>query len=62
MKAPSPTGKALSRRFDELSATLFTTFSRRLLGITRTDRRVFREENPRSMQRKVRSAAVINFT
>jgi hypothetical protein len=33
MKAPSPTGKALSRRFETLSATLFATFSRRLLGI-----------------------------
>jgi hypothetical protein len=28
------------------SATLFTTFSRRLLGITRTDLRMFREKNP----------------
>ena len=28
------------------SATLFTTFSRRLLGITRTDLRMFREGNP----------------
>ena len=41
---------------------LFTTFSRRLLGITRTNLPMFREETPRSMQREVRSAAVINFT
>jgi hypothetical protein len=37
MKAPSPTGKALSRRFDALFATSFTTFSRLLPGITRTE-------------------------
>jgi hypothetical protein len=62
MKAPSPTGKALSRRFDVSSATLFTTFFRRLLGVTRTNLRMSREENPRLMPREVRRAAVINFT
>jgi hypothetical protein len=34
------------------SATLFTTFSGRLLGITRADLRMFREENPWPMQRE----------
>jgi hypothetical protein len=37
MKAPSPTGKALSRRSDTLFATLFTTFCRRLPGIALTE-------------------------
>jgi hypothetical protein len=62
MKAPSPIGKALSRRFNALFAPLFTTFSRRLLVITWTDRRLFREVNPLSMQREVRTSTFINFT
>lgn len=62
MKAPSPTGKASSRRSDAPLTTLFTTFCRRLLGITRTDRRLLREETPRSMRREVRAFAIINFT